>query len=102
MKSLSYVVLLAALAPAAYSQSILYTFSGNSSNDAFGRSVSNAGDGNGDGIGGSIDKMGPAARVGHPRGIVGAALYLATDASAYTTGSILRVDGGMARTVGGG
>ncbi len=44
----------------------------------------------------------PAARVGHPREIVGAALYLATDASAYTTGSILRVDGGMARTVGGG
>jgi len=50
----------------------------------------------------SIDKMVPAARVGHPREIVGAALYLATDASAYTTGSILRVDGGMARTVGGG
>jgi NAD(P)-dependent dehydrogenase (short-subunit alcohol dehydrogenase family) len=33
-------------------------------------------------------------RIGRPSEIVGAALYLAGDASAYTTGSTLRVDGG--------
>jgi NAD(P)-dependent dehydrogenase (short-subunit alcohol dehydrogenase family) len=33
-------------------------------------------------------------RVGDPREIVGAALYLATDASSYCTGTILRLDGG--------
>jgi len=33
-------------------------------------------------------------RIGEPREIVGAALYLATDASSYCTGSVLRVDGG--------
>lgn len=34
-------------------------------------------------------------RVGEPREIIGAALYFASDASSYTTGSVLRVDGGM-------
>jgi NAD(P)-dependent dehydrogenase (short-subunit alcohol dehydrogenase family) len=34
-------------------------------------------------------------RVGEPSEIIGAALYFASDASSYTTGSILRVDGGM-------
>jgi NAD(P)-dependent dehydrogenase (short-subunit alcohol dehydrogenase family) len=34
-------------------------------------------------------------RIGEPNEIVGAALYFASDASSYTTGSILRVDGGM-------
>ena len=34
-------------------------------------------------------------RIGDPNEIVGAALYFASDESSYTTGSILRVDGGM-------
>ncbi|MGV0849444.1 SDR family NAD(P)-dependent oxidoreductase [Mycolicibacterium phlei] len=34
-------------------------------------------------------------RIGDPPEIVGAALYLMSDASSYTSGSIIRVDGGM-------
>jgi NAD(P)-dependent dehydrogenase (short-subunit alcohol dehydrogenase family) len=36
----------------------------------------------------------PLARVGEPHEIVGAALYLASAASSYTTGAIITVDGG--------
>ncbi len=35
------------------------------------------------------------ARAGEPDEIVGAALYFASDASSFTTGSVLRVDGGI-------
>ena len=34
-------------------------------------------------------------RAGHPEEIVGSALYFASDASSYTTGAVLRVDGGI-------
>ena len=37
----------------------------------------------------------PLRRGGEPHEIIGAALYLATAASSYTTGSILKVDGGV-------
>jgi NAD(P)-dependent dehydrogenase (short-subunit alcohol dehydrogenase family) len=34
-------------------------------------------------------------RVGQPAEIIGAALFLASDASSYTSGTIIRIDGGM-------
>ncbi len=42
----------------------------------------------------------PAGRGGEPHEIVGAALYLASDASSYTTGSVIKVDGGLAWAAG--
>jgi NAD(P)-dependent dehydrogenase (short-subunit alcohol dehydrogenase family) len=38
----------------------------------------------------------PLRRGGEPREIVGAALYLASSASSYTTGAVLKIDGGWA------
>ena len=39
----------------------------------------------------------PLQRGGEPHEVVGAALYFASDASSYTTGAILKIDGGAAR-----
>lgn len=44
-------------------------------------------------------RMVPLKRLGEPDEIVGTALYLASDASSYTTGALIRVDGGMTRKV---
>jgi NAD(P)-dependent dehydrogenase (short-subunit alcohol dehydrogenase family) len=43
----------------------------------------------------------PLGRLGQPQEIVGAAMYLASDASSYTTSSTIRVDGGVTRRIGG-
>jgi NAD(P)-dependent dehydrogenase (short-subunit alcohol dehydrogenase family) len=40
----------------------------------------------------------PAGRGGDPSEIVGTALYLASPASSYTTGAIIKVDGGLAHS----
>jgi len=39
----------------------------------------------------------PMARAGEPADLVGAAMFFATDASAWVTGTLLRVDGGLYR-----
>jgi NAD(P)-dependent dehydrogenase (short-subunit alcohol dehydrogenase family) len=48
----------------------------------------------------SLEARLPLKRAGQPNEIVGAALYLARDASSYTTGSILKVDGGATYGMG--
>ncbi|HEX6658023.1 MAG TPA: SDR family oxidoreductase, partial [Ilumatobacter sp.] len=37
----------------------------------------------------------PLGRLGEPHEIVGTALYLASDLSSFTTGTVLTVDGGV-------
>jgi len=43
-----------------------------------------------------IERTIPMGRCGEPEDIVGAALYLASDASAYTSGAVIKIDGGWA------
>ncbi|MFZ9371077.1 MAG: SDR family oxidoreductase [Limnohabitans sp.] len=38
----------------------------------------------------------PLQRGGEPEEVIGAALYFASGASSYTTGAILKIDGGSA------
>lgn len=64
----------------------------------------------GTGRGGSIVNVSSAAAVqptrgeveggGEPHEIIGAALYLASDASSFTTGAINKIDGGLAWSPG--
>jgi NAD(P)-dependent dehydrogenase (short-subunit alcohol dehydrogenase family) len=43
-----------------------------------------------------LAKRAPLGRAGQPEEVVGAALYLASDASSYTTGAVIKIDGGTA------
>jgi NAD(P)-dependent dehydrogenase (short-subunit alcohol dehydrogenase family) len=43
-----------------------------------------------------FESMIPLQRAGRAEEIVGAALYLASDASSYTNGAVIKIDGGMA------
>jgi NAD(P)-dependent dehydrogenase (short-subunit alcohol dehydrogenase family) len=42
----------------------------------------------------------PMGRAGEAEEIVGAALFLASDASSFTNGAVIRIDGGMAYGTG--
>lgn len=48
----------------------------------------------------ALERMIPLNRGGGPEEIVGTALYLASDASSYTTGSVIKIDGGAAYGMG--
>ena len=43
-----------------------------------------------------IDRIVTMRRAGEAHEIVGAALYLASDAASYTSGAVIKVDGGFA------
>jgi len=50
---------------------------------------------------GMLDRMKegiPLRRGGEPEEVVGAALYLASDAASYTTGAVIKIDGGTAHS----
>jgi NAD(P)-dependent dehydrogenase (short-subunit alcohol dehydrogenase family) len=47
-----------------------------------------------------IERQIPMGRCGDPEDIVGAALYLASDTSAYTSGAVIKIDGGWAYRAG--
>ena len=47
-----------------------------------------------DQVKGFVGNRAALKRIGEPHEVVGAALYFASDASSYTTGAILRIDGG--------
>jgi NAD(P)-dependent dehydrogenase (short-subunit alcohol dehydrogenase family) len=49
-----------------------------------------------DAMGNMFEALIPLQRAGQAHEIVGAALYLASDASSYTNGAVIKVDGGMA------
>jgi NAD(P)-dependent dehydrogenase (short-subunit alcohol dehydrogenase family) len=53
-----------------------------------------------DGVKAAINAVVPLGRAGEAQEIVGTALYLASDASSYTNGAIIKVDGGMAYDAG--
>lgn len=44
----------------------------------------------------SVERQTEVGRIGRPRELAGAAIYLASDSASYTTGEILTVDGGFA------
>jgi NAD(P)-dependent dehydrogenase (short-subunit alcohol dehydrogenase family) len=46
-----------------------------------------------------LSRVVPLGRAGYAEDYVGTALWLATEASAFVTGTIVRVDGGLARGV---
>ncbi len=43
----------------------------------------------------AVERQAPLRRVGRPDEIVGVALYLASEASSYTSGAVIKVDGGI-------
>jgi NAD(P)-dependent dehydrogenase (short-subunit alcohol dehydrogenase family) len=47
-----------------------------------------------------MERQIPMGRCGEPEEIVGAALYLASDASSYTSGAVIKIDGGWAYRAG--
>ena len=49
---------------------------------------------------GEMERLIPMGRCGEPEEVVGAALYLASDASSYTSGAVIKIDGGWAYRAG--
>jgi NAD(P)-dependent dehydrogenase (short-subunit alcohol dehydrogenase family) len=50
-------------------------------------------------FGDAIRRAVPRGRIGEPEDMAGVAIYLASRASAYVTGTVIPVDGGLATTV---